>query len=73
MESKSITQGNKEIPLFLQIEMINMHFDKGLSVGQIRRQYLYPLDQIARVLVMANIETERTIILDSKMNYTKKL
>jgi hypothetical protein len=53
--------------------MINMHFEKGLSVGQIRRQYLYPLDQIARVLVMANVETERTIILDSKMNYTKKL
>jgi hypothetical protein len=63
------------IPESRKLEIISLYFHNDLSVQQINKRFnnFYTEKKIARVIAIANMEMERYIIIESKMNYTSNL
>ena len=63
------------IPESKQSEIISLFYHSDYSVGEICREFkwVYPEKEIAKILVNSNLGIERTIIVESIMNYTNRL
>jgi len=63
------------IPEIKQTEIISLFYHNDLSVFEICRKFkgYYSEKEIAKILVKSNLGTERTIIIESIMNYTNRL